>query len=162
MNYDGQMDIFDFIEKPIAPVPKRKSSMAAECIFSGHTCNKEDIWLIAESLDDILCKKVCCRKCDVKLCGARCNGSKEPNNSDMRPCVCGSENIEIRRTEQGIHSGLYIYHCQCEDCGTYGTEDGCLHWVSTAESEEQAIREWNTNPRRIHYDGRKTKLEGMR
>ena len=61
---DGQMSIFDFI-KP-------------ECSFSGHTCNKQELWKIADSLDALQCPHVCCRRCFTKLCGARCNGSEEP------------------------------------------------------------------------------------
>lgn len=49
-----------------------------KCGFSGHSCNKEELWKVADSFDDIECPKVCCRGCDVKLCGARCNGSQEP------------------------------------------------------------------------------------
>ena len=49
-----------------------------ECQFSGHTCNKEEFWKIAKEFDDITCPEKCCRSCDQKLCGARCNGSEEP------------------------------------------------------------------------------------
>jgi len=61
---EGQMNIFDFI-KP-------------ECSFSGHTCNKQELWKIAHTFDDIKCPEMCCRQCDVRSCGARCNGSEEP------------------------------------------------------------------------------------
>lgn len=61
---EGQMSIFDFI-KP-------------ECSFSGHTCNKQNLWEVADTLDDLMCPHVCCRKCNTRLCGARCNGSEEP------------------------------------------------------------------------------------
>jgi len=44
------------------------------CKFSGHTCNREELWKVADSLDEIECIKVCCRQCKIKLCGARCNG----------------------------------------------------------------------------------------
>lgn len=49
------------------------------CKYSGHECNKEELWKVACSLDDIHCPHTCCRQCRVKGCGARCNGSKEPN-----------------------------------------------------------------------------------
>lgn len=52
-----------------------------ECKFSGHTCNKEELWKVAESLDDPFCPHVCCRKCATKQCGARCNGSEEPQKA---------------------------------------------------------------------------------
>ena len=65
-NYEceGQLSIFDIIN----PV----------CSFSGHTCNKKKLWEVADTLDDLQCPHVCCRKCNTRLCGARCNGSEEP------------------------------------------------------------------------------------
>ena len=61
---EGQLSIFDFI-KP-------------ECSFSGHTCNKQNLWEVAHTLDDIHCPETCCRQCNIRLCGARCNGSEDP------------------------------------------------------------------------------------
>lgn len=64
---DGQISIFDITtEEQI-------------CNFSGHHCNKHNIWAVADTLDDIgVCPHVCCRKCWIKnACGARCNGSYE-------------------------------------------------------------------------------------
>lgn len=57
-----------------------------DCKYSGHACNKEELWKVADTLDGFVtedrhknkCQKVCCRLCDVRLCGVRCNGSKEP------------------------------------------------------------------------------------
>lgn len=60
------------------------STKAAEpnaCKFSGHTCNKEELWKVAETLDDPFCPHVCCRFCSTKQCGARCNGSEEPKKA---------------------------------------------------------------------------------
>lgn len=52
------------------------------CQFSGHVCNKQSLWEVADTLDDKdNCPHVCCRKCDIKHCGARCNGSEEPKNT---------------------------------------------------------------------------------
>lgn len=48
------------------------------CPHSEHACNKENLWEVADSLDDIICPHTCCRECSVKCCGARCNGSCEP------------------------------------------------------------------------------------
>lgn len=61
---DGQLSIFDFIKE--------------QCSFSGHECNKEELWKVADTLDEIMCPHVCCRRCGTRLCGARCNGSEEP------------------------------------------------------------------------------------
>lgn len=65
---DGQLDIFDWL----------KATQPKECNFSGHTCNKKELWKVAHTLDDIECPETCCRNCKVKMCGARCNGSEEP------------------------------------------------------------------------------------
>lgn len=51
---------------------------AAVCNHSGHTCNKSELWRVADTLDMVACPHVCCRSCNVRLCGARCNGSEEP------------------------------------------------------------------------------------
>lgn len=48
------------------------------CNFSGHSCNKKELWEIADSLDELQCPHVCCRQCNTRNCGARCNGSTEP------------------------------------------------------------------------------------
>ena len=50
------------------------------CNFSGHTCNKQNLWEVAHTLDNIHCPETCCRQCNVRLCGARCNGSEEPKH----------------------------------------------------------------------------------
>lgn len=65
---DGQINIYDWL----------KATQPKECNFSGHTCNKKELWKVAHTLDDIECPETCCRNCDVKMCGARCNGSEEP------------------------------------------------------------------------------------
>lgn len=62
---------------------KQEEQVAADneeknCQFSGHTCNKENLWDIADELDEVECQHTCCRECNEKLCGARCNGSEEP------------------------------------------------------------------------------------
>lgn len=48
------------------------------CKHSKHTCNKKELWKIADSLDELQCPHVCCRMCNTRNCGARCNGSEEP------------------------------------------------------------------------------------
>lgn len=58
---------------------------AAVCNHSGHTCNKSELWRVADTLDMGACPHVCCRSCNVRLCGARCNGSEVPDKDDL-PC----------------------------------------------------------------------------
>ena len=72
---DGQLNIFDFLK---AEDPEKEELAAGACIFSKHSCNKENLWEVADSLDELQCPHVCCRKCNTKMCGARCNGSEEP------------------------------------------------------------------------------------
>lgn len=92
---EGQMSIFDFIDKPKdeeakAAVPvkdfmnppeelkKELKAAAPICEHSKHTCNKKELWKVADTLDDLQCPHVCCRMCNTRNCGARCNGSEEP------------------------------------------------------------------------------------
>ena len=63
---DGQISVFEYLKG----IPKN-------CSFSGHTCNKQNLWEVADTLDELLCPHVCCRKCAIRNCGARCNGSEE-------------------------------------------------------------------------------------
>lgn len=58
--------------------PKEKDTKQV-CKHSEHTCNKEELWKVAETFDDISCSRTCCRNCKESLCGARCNGSEAPS-----------------------------------------------------------------------------------
>lgn len=55
-----------------------KNEQSKICQYSQHTCNKTNLWEVADTLDDIKCPRACCRICAVNNCGARCNGSEEP------------------------------------------------------------------------------------
>lgn len=44
------------------------------CKHSEHTCNKEELWKVAEDIGED-CPKSCCRACSREDCGARCNGA---------------------------------------------------------------------------------------
>ena len=45
-----------------------------KCKHSGHICNKENVWAVADTLNDksASCPHICCRQCAVTGCGARC------------------------------------------------------------------------------------------
>jgi hypothetical protein len=46
------------------------------CQYSGHSCNKENIWDVADECGEG-CPHICCRMCGhAKMCGAACNGSE--------------------------------------------------------------------------------------
>lgn len=66
---EGQISIFDLL----AP-QKDSKEIAPECKYSGHVCNKENVWAVADTLDDksASCPHICCRQCRIKGCGARC------------------------------------------------------------------------------------------
>lgn len=64
---EGQISIFDYLAE--------KNRV---CQFSQHTCNKTELWKVAHTFDDFTCPETCCRNCDIRCCGARCNGSEEP------------------------------------------------------------------------------------
>ena len=84
---EGQLNIFDYLK-----------SLETVCTFSGHTCNRKELWKVAESLDEIMCPHVCCRSCAIRMCGARCNGSEEPEKIYT---------LDIR----GICDDAYCPHC---------------------------------------------------
>lgn len=69
----------DFVARWWRPIQEESAKAAAPaCSHSGHTCNKKELWKVADTLDEIMCPHVCCRRCGVRLCGARCNGAEEP------------------------------------------------------------------------------------
>lgn len=69
------------------------------CTFSGHTCNKSELWKVADTLDELQCPHVCCRKCNTKACGARCNGSEEPKDTVT---MFGEEWYPLSKKPEGI------------------------------------------------------------
>lgn len=79
---EGQLSIFDYLK---AADPRQlKSEQSKICQYSQHTCNKANLWEVADTLDDIKCPRTCCRICSVKSCGARCNGSEEPRQQNTQ------------------------------------------------------------------------------
>lgn len=86
----GQITIFEYL-----------AEKNQKCFHSGHVCNKRELWKIADTLDEIMCPRVCCRACNVRMCGARCNGSKEP--IEVKP-------VEIR----GLCDDPYCPECNYE------------------------------------------------
>lgn len=73
-DYESYPTLSGIDDKPI----KDDKPSAPVCQFSGHECNKKELWKIADGLDDTQCPHVCCRRCNTRGCGARCNGSTEP------------------------------------------------------------------------------------
>lgn len=92
------------------------------CQYSNHKCNKEELWKIANTLDGITCNKVCCRNCDVRLCGARCNGSDEPLQPALGKTVCdhdhkamcnryGPNNVQFQKAKEDLPKGFACAGC---------------------------------------------------
>lgn len=63
------------------------------CKHSEHTCNKEELWKVADSLETE-CPHTCCRSCKVRMCGARCNGSAEPKEKANKYPNCSEAEIK--------------------------------------------------------------------
>ncbi len=55
------------------------------CRFSEHTCNKEELWRVAEEIGE-QCPHTCCRACNNNMCGARCNGAPQKPQEDSKDC----------------------------------------------------------------------------
>ena len=81
------------------------------CVASQHNCNKEELWKVADSLDETQCPHTCCRKCSNNDCGARCNGA---------PVV---KKPRFDFTEEELHK-IFCQSCdsQCSEMG------GCLKY----------------------------------
>ena len=95
------------------------------CKHSNHSCNKENLWEVAE-MDGGTCQRVCCRQCDITGCGARCNGSEEPKkveqekSTDVTKKSCGNclrFNTDIEQPPDGWgHIGYCVeHHEKCND-----------------------------------------------
>lgn len=131
-NYEceGQLSIFE-IMKPV-------------CSFSGHTCNKQNLWEIADTLDALQCPHVCCRKCNTRLCGARCNGSEEP--AKVYP-------VEIK----GLMDDAYCPKCgyefwetrdlDCDRCPSCGIR---VDWTPWHQANDEEVEDGNEDKRNNH------------
>lgn len=163
---DGQMSIFDFLEEPKEEPPKEDKAICSQkedceaygfgcggtidpcrfdgpykwskhiCKFSGHSCNKEELWKVANTLDNITCSETCCRQCQVKSCGARCNGSKEP------------QDMTYDRKGKGYPAPEWMDYKRCENCSRWAKYQvseqppdgwGTIGWCAEHQHKSQAI-----------------------
>lgn len=175
---DGQISIFDLgVDKPdiVSPAEQWFNDTGLNdywqtdtifindrpvCKHSKHSCNRLELFKVADSLDDINCKKVCCRKCDITGCGARCNGSEEPKVEDIKKsnvntCECGNNNLAITFTGCGIPNNFtgvitydnYLFCVFCPKCFRVATAN--IGWRSNKSSIDEAINDWNKNPHKL-------------
>ncbi len=56
------------------------------CKHSQHSCNKEELWRVAEECGEE-CSHTCCRSCEVIHCGARCNGAPKEQTKACADCI---------------------------------------------------------------------------
>ncbi len=108
------------------------------CKHSGHTCNKEELWKVANTLDGITCNRVCCRQCDVRLCGARCNGSEEPLQPLLNRTECDHDhkamcnrwapnNVQLNKAKADLPKGFSCSGC-CYYCSQAPMHSGKCKW----------------------------------
>lgn len=95
---DGQMSIFDFPEycpgkeEKKKEIPKLQQDKEEVCKYSGHVCNRKQLWNVAYSLDEISCPSVCCRNCkENNVCGARCNGADSMQEAEQEEIKVASD-----------------------------------------------------------------------
>lgn len=151
------------------------------CKHSQHKCNKEELWKIADSLEaQEKCPRVCCRDCKVKLCGARCNGSEEPQEAEqcidnvphkkltldnLRPCDCGYTGRKaVAVTGCGIPTNgyldgpriyeKYLFEVFCPICYRTATSGPPLEWASNKTDKQQAMQDWQKYPLKESYTWR--------
>lgn len=103
----GQINIFEYLKELEPPC----------CYYSGHKCNKKELWKVADTLDIILCPHVCCRKCAVKACGARCNGSEEPERIYPVEIMGICDDAFCSKCGDGIDELNWMDCERCPSCG---------------------------------------------
>lgn len=132
-----QISIFDFPEwlPGAKEEPKEEKKEPAKvfedkpvCTFSGHSCNKKELWNVAQSLDNVFCPHVCCRKCSDRQCGARCNGADVPKQDQWN-------DIEVIQPEEGqfcLFEYLWTMHQKEDSKGqcTGWWKDGKVSWLN--------------------------------
>lgn len=93
-------EIGPMITESVSPQKEYKESVNKQpvtkhiCKHSEHECNKEELWKVADSLDETQCPHVCCRQCNTRECGARCNGSTEPKKETKKYPNCSQDEID--------------------------------------------------------------------
>lgn len=103
----GQIDLFDYLK-----------SLETVCSHSGHKCNKKELWRVADTLDELMCPHVCCRSCATKMCGARCNGSEEPEIIHPVDIMDICDDAFCPVCGDGIDEFKWMDCEKCPSCGT--------------------------------------------
>lgn len=146
---EGQMSIFDFLPDPTkkaepqtAPTMKYEKLTADAkliCQHSGHSCNKQNLWEVADTFDDMTCPHICCRLCSVRGCGARCNGSREPAKAkpvDLRG-IC--DDPYCPECGEALDESKHLDCDKCPHCGAL------INWASWHRMNDHYRKEYRVN-----------------
>ena len=126
---DGQLNLWDYLLS------------TAICEYSGHTCNKKELWKVADSLDELQCPHVCCRKCNTRMCGARCNGSEEPKHQDPDDSICEGckwREHKNRWLEVDEYGQTWVHGCPGTACANW-TGGTALNLTAEKPSKEEVV-----------------------
>lgn len=107
-------DCVDSIKSYIEKESKKADKEKPICKYSKHSCNKNELWNVAQSLDNVFCPHVCCRKCSDKQCGARCNGADVTKQDQWKPA---EEPTEVQREHKKVNIKGLMNYGYCPDCG---------------------------------------------
>lgn len=123
-------DCVDSIKSYIEKESKKADKEKPICKFSGHSCNKKELWNVAQSLDNVFCPHVCCRKCSDRQCGARCNGADVQISEQNQ-----WNNLEQVKPEEGqfcLFEYLWTMHQKEDSKGqcTGWWKDGKVNWLN--------------------------------
>ena len=126
---DGQLNLWEYL------------SSTTICEYSGHTCNKKELWKVADSLDELQCPHVCCRKCNTRMCGARCNGSEEPKHQDPDDSICEGckwREHKNRWLEVDEYGQTWVHGCPGTACANW-TGGTALNLTAEKPSKEEVV-----------------------
>lgn len=91
------------------------------CRYSGHECNKQELWRIAAE-ENPFCPHVCCRQCSEALCGVRCNGAAVPKKLEDEEkagkceyCAWWNKSDGLRETQGCMWMQHYPGHLDEDD-----------------------------------------------
>ena len=125
----GQINLFDYLKE-----------LETVCSHSGHKCNKKELWRVADTLDELMCPHVCCRSCSTKMCGARCNGSEEPETIHPVGITGLCDDAYCSACGDGIDEFKWM---DCEKCPSCGAKISWERWHSA--NDEDNLRTWGEN-----------------
>jgi len=142
---DGQMSIFDFPE--YMPEDKTKAEPKKMiCMHSGHECNKDELFKIAEE-DNPFCPHVCCRFCQEKTCGVRCNGAAAAADTNKGECNLGPD----AKDEDKAGNCFYCAWFNRLGNGLKKQQEGCFWQIEFPNHLDQEQLEshscWLPNPK---------------